>query len=319
MDRKREIRTVIIVLVGLLFLVLIHQYFENFEQLYNPKNYLSIHILLELISISIASAIALQGWMIFTHTLSRHRLYIGALFLCIALIDILHVLSFNGMPFFITENSVLIPTWLWIISRFLLGISLFVILAQKDRAISMKHRPFVFSLSIVLFLGIAGVVYLGGDYLPVLVVEGVGVTPLKIKLEYCISFIFLCLILLLLVQYRKKKDAAHLMLISAMSFALFSEIIFTFYQSVFDFDNFLGHIYKAVSYYFLMKGLYSATLEEPFLKQKKIQKELKQSEQRLNTIVNTVASGIMMADVNEVLIMSIKKLKRFLVYVLKNC
>ena len=299
MDRKREIRTAIIVLVGLLFLVLIHRYFENFEQLYDPKNYLAIHILLELISISIASAIALQGWMIFTHTLSRHRLYIGALFLCIALIDIVHVLSFNGMPFFITENSVLRPTWFWIISRFLLGIILFMILAKKDRAIAMKHRPLVFSLSIALFLGIAGVVYLVGDHLPVLMVEGVGVTPLKIRLEYCISFIFLCLILLLLVQYRKKKDAAHLMLISAISFALFSEIIFTFYQSVFDFDNFLGHIYKSVSYYFLMKGLYSSTLEEPYLKQKMIQKELEQSEQRLNTIVNTVASGIMMADVND--------------------
>jgi len=299
MDRKREIRTIIIVLVGLLFLVLTHYYSSSFEQLYNPKNYLSIHILLELISISIASAIAIQGWMIFIHTLSRHRLYIGALFLCIALIDIVHVLSFNGMPFFITENAVLRPTWFWIISRFLLAISLFVILAQKDRAIAMKYRPLVFFLSIALFLGIAGVVYLGGDHLPVLVVEGVGVTPLKIGLEYCISFIFLCLIVLLLVQYRIKKDAARLMLISAISFSLFSEIIFTFYQSVFDFDNFLGHIYKAVSYYFLMKGLYSSTLEEPFLKQKIIQKELEQSEQRLNTIVSTVASGIMMADAND--------------------
>src|SRR3954447_5469930 len=163
----------------------------------------------------------------------------------------------------------------------------------------MKYRPLVFFLSIALFLGIAGVVYLGGDHLPVLVVEGVGVTPLKIGLEYCISFIFLCLIVLLLVQYRIKKDAARLMLISAISFSLFSEIIFTFYQSVFDFDNFLGHIYKAVSYYFLMKGLYSSTLEEPFLKQKIIQKELEQSEQRLNTIVSTVASGIMMADAND--------------------
>ena len=48
-----------------------------------------------------------------------------------------------------------------------------------------------------------------------------------------------------------------------------------------------------------MKGIYSSTLEEPYLKQKIIQKELAQSEQRLNTIVSTVASGIMMADAND--------------------
>ena len=299
MDRKREIRTIIIVLAGLLFLLLTHYYSESFKQIYNPKNHLSLHILLELFSISIAFAIAMQGWMIFTHTLSRHRLYIGSLFFCIALFDIAHVLSFDGMPFFIVENSVLRPTWFWIISRFVLAISLLVILAQKDRAIAMKHRPLLFFLSFSVFLGIGGFVYLGGNYLPVLVVEGFGVTPLKVGLEYGISFIFLCLIVMLIVQYQKKKDAAHLMLIAAISYSLFSEIIFTFYQSVFDFDNLIGHIYKVVSYYFLMKGLYSSTLEEPFLKQKLIQKELEQSERRLNAIVSTVASGIIMVDAND--------------------
>ena len=205
MDRKREIRTIIIVLVGLLFLVLTHYYSESFEQIYNPKNYLSLHILFELISISIAFAIAMQGWMIFTHTLSRHRLFIGSLFLCIALIDILHVLSFKGMPFFIMENSVLRPTWFWVISRFLLAIALLVILAQKDRAIAMKYRPLVFFLSFAFFLGVGGFVYLGGDYLPVLMVEGVGVTPLKVGLEYVISFIFLCLIVMLIGSISEKE------------------------------------------------------------------------------------------------------------------
>ena len=179
MDRKREIRTIIIVLVGLLFLVLTHYYSESFEQIYNPKSHLSLHILLELISISIAFAIAMQGWMIFTHTLSRHRLYMGSLFLCIALLDILHALSFKGMPFFIMENSVLRPTWFWVISRFVLGISLLVILAQKDRAIAMKYRPLVFFLSFAFFLGVGGFVYLGGDYLPVLWLKGLVLLHLR--------------------------------------------------------------------------------------------------------------------------------------------
>ncbi|MCQ6277214.1 EAL domain-containing protein [Bacillus sp. V3B] len=296
MDKKRELTTAILLLAGIWILGFTHFSSEVVEQFYNPRNHLSLHILMELIAIAIAFAIAMQGWMIFTHTLSRHRLFIGALFFFIALIDIVHVLSFNGMPFFIMENSVLRPTWFWIISRFTLAIGLFVILMQKDRAIARKYRLYTFSLSFVSIMAIVVVVYGWGEHLPTLVVEGVGVTALKKGLEYVLSFIFLSLMILLIQQYRKDKNPSRLMLISAIGFSLLAEIIFTFYQSVHDFDNFLGHIYKVISYYFLMKGLYSSTIEEPFLKQKETQVELQKSEQRLNTIVNTVASGILMVD-----------------------
>lgn len=296
MDRKREIKTTIVLLAGILILGITHYASEIIEQFYNPRNHLSLHILLELISISVAFAIALQGWMIFTHTLSRHRLFIGALFFCIALFDIFHVLSFNGMPFFIMENSVLRPTWFWIISRFFLSIGLFLILTQKDLAIARKYRSYVFSLSLAFVLAVVIIVYGWGDYLPTLMVEGVGVTPLKRGLEYILSFIFLSLLIVMIQQYRKDKSSSRLMLIAAIGFSLFSEIIFTFYQSVHDFDNLLGHIFKVISYSFLMEGLYSSTIEEPFLKQRETQKALEKSEQRLNTIVSTVASGIIMVD-----------------------
>lgn len=301
MNKKREIITAVVLLLGLLVLGITHYFPNVLEGFYNPKNHLSFHILFEIISISIAFAIAMQGLMIFTHTLSRHRLFIGALFYCLATIDILHVLSYNGMPFFLMENSVLMPTWFWIVSRFILSIGLFVILLPKDKPIARKYRFYVFSLSSIITLGIAIVVYGFGDYLPTLVIEGQGVTLLKKQLEYILSFLFFTLMIALILKYRKTKNNANLMMIAAVGFAFLSEIIFTFYQSVHDFDNFLGHIYKMISYYFLMQGLYAATIREPFKKQRQMQLALSKSEQRLNTIVSTVPSGILITDSNGII------------------
>jgi len=310
MDRKKEIKTYIILAAGLMALGLTHYFSAFFSQFYNPKNHLSLHILMELISVSVAFAIALQGWMIFTHTLSRHRLFIGALFFCIAFLDILHVLSFNGMPFFIVENSVLRPTWFWIVSRFILSIGLFMILTQKDRAIAPKYRSYIFLLSFVCVIIIASIIYFLPRSLPVLVVEGVGVTPLKRALEYILSFIFFSLMIVMVYQYRKSKNPAQLVLIAAVGFCFFSEIIFTLYKSVHDFDNFMGHIYKVISYYFLMQGLYASTIEEPFFKQREAQLALKKSEGRLHTIVSTVPSGIIITDSNGFIQYVNKKVER---------
>src|SRR5699024_4562546 len=35
-----------------------------------------------------------------------------------------------------------------------------------------------------------------------------------------------------------------------------SELIFTIYRSVYDIDNFSGHLYKVVGYFFIMKAFY---------------------------------------------------------------
>ncbi|WP_428909538.1 bifunctional diguanylate cyclase/phosphodiesterase [Niallia sp. Krafla_26] len=296
MNRKKELQNASLLLLGLLFLLYIHFFKGSLEAFYNPTNHLSYHILLELLAISVAFAIALQGWMYFSYTMSRYRLYIGALFFSIALLDILHVLSYSGMPFFIVESSVLRPTWFWIISRFLLSCGLFIILTQKDRAIERKYRSFIFLLSFLSVILVALIVYQWGDFLPVLIVEGAGVTPLKRGLEYVLSFIFLCLMIVLIKQYRQHQKTSHLTLITAIGFSLLAEIIFTFYQSVHDVDNFLGHIYKVVGYYFLMKAFYSSTVEEPFIKQHEIQTKLAKSERKLNTLIQTVPNGILIAD-----------------------
>lgn len=91
---------------------------------------------------------------------------------------------------------------------------------------------------------------------PPLFVEGSGLTPLKISLEY---LVILCygLIFVLLHKYRTHlKETLHTNLCYFLIFSITSEIAFTFYKNVYDTYNLIGHLYKVVAYGFLYRAVY---------------------------------------------------------------
>ncbi|MDQ0215864.1 diguanylate cyclase (GGDEF)-like protein/PAS domain S-box-containing protein [Oikeobacillus pervagus] len=296
MFNKKESKAIILLVFGILLLFGVRLFHDSIYTIFEPKNFLSYHTLLELFSIAVAFSIAIQGWMIFPHTLSRHRLIIAGIFLIISIFDSFHILSYNGMPFFITESSVAKATWFWIISRLTLALGLLLIFSKKDGEVNQKTRPIIFAVS-ALYVSITSFcIMFYSEKLPVLVIDGKGSTALKITFEYLISFLFLCSMVQLYRFYQKNKNPSYLTLIIALGFSFITELIFTLYKSVYDFDNLLGHIYKVISYYFIMKGIYVSTIEEPYLKQKETKDALKESEERLNTIVNMVPTGITITD-----------------------
>ncbi|WP_100403501.1 bifunctional diguanylate cyclase/phosphodiesterase [Bacillus sp. FJAT-42315] len=292
MGRKHEIRSIVILTGGLLSIVMLYQLNMIYKDLFIVTNFLSFHTALELLSIAVAFAVALQGWLIFPHTLSKHRLFISAAFLSIGIFDLFHVLTYKGMPFFLTESSSQNATWFWIVARLTLAISLLAIYSREDQITNKRFRNHTFALFSLYSLVISFIIFTFSDKLPLLVIHGVGLTPLKKGIEYFVCFLFLFTIILIFEKYRDSKKKEYLPLIIALSLSLYSELIFTLYNHVYDWMNLLGHVFKVSSYYFFLKGIYVATIEKPYLEQKQIQKALEESEHRLNTIVNMVPTGI---------------------------
>ncbi|WP_338753233.1 EAL domain-containing protein [Bacillus sp. FJAT-52991] len=296
MSRKQAIRSIILLMGGLLSIVILYQLSKTNQNFFIVNSFLSFHMALELLSIAIAFSISLQGWLIFPHTLSRHRLFISAAFLSIGLFDLFHVLTYEGMPFFLIESSSHNATWFWLISRFTLAISLLTIFSQEDKRINKNFRNYTFLIFVLYSLVISFVIITSSEKLPLLIIEGVGLTPLKRGIEYFICFLFLCTIIFIFKRHPKDKKKEYFPLIIALSLSLFSELLFTLYNHVYDWMNLLGHLFKMTSYYFFLKGIYITTIESPYLEQKQIQKALEKSKHRLNTIVNMVPTGITITD-----------------------
>lgn len=261
------------------------------------ENYLGIHMVLEFFSIAVSFAIAIQCWMIFPHTVSRHRLLVGAVFFAVGLLDLIHTLTYKGMPAFVGESSIAKATWFWISARLTESFFVFLVFALKDRPIATEMRRVIFFGVCAYLMAVIVTIFTAANLLPVLVVEGNGTTPLKNMLEYLVSLLHLTTVGILFRRYRQSKRLPNLILSLAMLILLISELIFTLYQSVYDLNNIMGHVFKAIGYFYLMKGLYIATIEEPYIGQKLAEEAASRHRKQLEIITSSVGEGLYVLDV----------------------
>jgi len=245
-EKKRRIQPDIAVLVsGLVVLWLLSR-----------KNYLLFHTVIEFVAIVAAVIMAILG--IGLRRISKNDLLykLGWLYAFVSIVDLLHTLAYKGMGVFPnwTANH---PTQLWILGRLIETAGLFVILFFPR----LKNSVFVFTLFVVMPAGITSVAL---GFFPDCFVPGKGLTSFKVMMEYFMVF-------LLLAAYAKlarTKDPQISPIKKAYGYALFftmaAELSFTLYTDVYGFLNMLGHLFRFVSYYVLLRMMALKALTEPF-------------------------------------------------------
>lgn len=282
--------------LAVLVFVLVQGLAEPFTTAMDPNSFLSIHLFLEIFCIAVATTIAFQGWLLFPLTLSKRRLYMGALFFAMAILDLFHSLTYLGMPFFLGESSVAKATWFWIASRCTGAVMLFFILTRDDQILLKGRKYPVYGLALLFSLLVATIVLTQAEALPALVIDGQGVTTLKVALEYVASLFNLALLLWLGKKYYKERDLADLQLALATLCLFLGGLVFTLYVHVYDWFNFLGHIYKFIGYIYILQGIFSSTIVKPFELQKEAEAALIASERQLNVITSTLGEGVLVED-----------------------
>ena len=229
-------------------------------QTFNTDEYLAIHTLLEFVAVLVAFSIGILVWLIkegLEGFPAKFILVTGLTFFAVSLVDLIHILSFNGMPVFITSNSEQKAILLFVSGRFIVafGIIAAITLPSKwfgnvKKAAKVINGFLTGIVAAVLFLAMEQ-----GLNLPLLFVEGEGLTELKIYLEYSIIGLYgLCGFLLWAVRLRIGESIFY-KLIYFLIFSGFSDLTFTFYENASDTFNLLGHLYKVTAYYFLFKAI----------------------------------------------------------------
>ena len=243
----RDLIEYIILTMGILLTFLLSAY-----------SYLLFHSIAEVISIVISGGIFFIGWNSRKYMNSSFFLIVGTSFLFISVIDLLHTLSYSGMNIFLDFDANL-PTQLWIAARYWQSSSyLFASLAIKKKVnASLLMGSSLIIISILFFTIFTGL-------FPTCFVEDVGLTPFKITSEYIIIFILLASILLLF-RFRKEFNRKiFFLLVISISSTIVSELAFTFYVSVFDFSNLIGHIVKIIAFFFIYKAIIEIGIMNPF-------------------------------------------------------
>ncbi len=269
------------ILLTMILLIVIGLGSDTFYGIFGENNYVTIHLMMEILIIVVTMTISIQTWLISPFILSNRVLYIGALFLTISLIEMAHTLSYKGMPFFITESTPYAATWFYIIGRLLLSIGFFVIFFIKEKEIGTTYRWFIYSMPFIIIIICSMVIYAPTKILPSLMIEGEGPTSLKNTLQF-IAVLFHLAIMVILFKYFKAAPKIVFLLLGSAIYFIMSDYLFTIYRDVYDIKNFIGHILQLSAYYFLFRAIYFSSIEQPFQQLIDTQEHLEKSREKMH-------------------------------------
>jgi len=218
-------------------------------------NFLLFHTIAELFSIIIAFTIFIVAWNTRFFAANNYLLFLGIMYLFVAILDLTHTLAYKGMNIFHGYGANL-PTQLWIGARYLESISLGLAPVFLTRHLSTQVIFAVYSICCGVILASLFV----WPIFPDCFIEGSGLTPFKKISEYIISLI-LCGAAIFLNLKRDNLDRLIFnMLLTSIFLTIISELAFTFYLSGYSISNIVGHLFKIISFYLIYRAVIVVTL-----------------------------------------------------------
>ncbi|MGD9486386.1 MAG: MASE3 domain-containing protein [Calditrichaceae bacterium] len=222
-------------------------------------NYLLFHSTVEIFSVIMASAIFMLAWNSRRFLENNFLIILGFAYLFIGLIDILHLLTYNGMGVF-PGNDTNLPTQLWIGARYFESICLIMAPTFMDR--NLNHK-FLLAGFTIISIALVFSIFSGGLF-PDCYIDGSGLTIFKITSEYIIS-IFLLISGIIIITLRKKFDRdVYILVLISIILSILAELFFTLYFNVNDTSNLIGHLLKVLSFFLFYKAIIETGFKRPF-------------------------------------------------------
>jgi signal transduction histidine kinase/CheY-like chemotaxis protein len=227
-------------------------------------NYLLFHSLAELFSIVIAITLFLIMWNSKKYMENKVLVFIGTGYLFISVLDLLHTLSYQGMPIF--KDYDFYANQLWIAARYMESLTLLIAFAWPARVNQTIRRVGTRGILTLYFL--ITVVLVASIFVwkifPICFIANQGQTEFKIISEYIIILILVAGILLLWKNRSDFDEKIYKLLSAAMILTILQELSFTLYTDNFGILNMIGHYFKIFSFYLMYRAIVKTGIEEPY-------------------------------------------------------
>ncbi len=243
-------------------------------------NYLLFHSAAELFSIFIAATIGIIVINCWQSIRNQYVLFIGLGYFFVGLLDVLHTLTFKGMPIF-RDYDYYAPQF-WIAARYLESVSMLLGFAFLGTRRRVNGSLAIGGFFLVTLWLASSILYFKN--FPVCFVAGKGLTPFKVTSEYIICSLMLANLGLLYWRRRHFDPKVYRLISWSAVLMIAMELCFTLYvsDSMSDAVNQAGHLLKIGTFYLIYKAVVVTALRDPM---SLLFRELGQKEAELETRV----------------------------------
>jgi PAS domain S-box-containing protein len=225
--------------------------------------YLPLHMLLETFAIFMAMLIFAVGRHAHDRKLPGNIILLACAFLGAALLNFAHMLSFTGMPDFVTPGGPEKAIYFWLAERSLAALALLAAALLPWRPFaSARYRLLAAALAMTAF--VYWLVLFHQEKLPRAFIPGQGLSALMIASEYAIIALDLAAAIVLLAKMRKPQPFHAAALFGAVCAMALGEFFFMRHAGAADLPSLAGQVCKAVGYLFLYRAIFVEAIESPY-------------------------------------------------------
>ncbi|HWR41655.1 MASE3 domain-containing protein [Sporomusa sp.] len=245
-----------------------------FYMVYPDNVYLVMHTVAEVSCLAIGLSVFIVVWYSWPQTKNSRDLVIAMVFLAIGLLDFAHLLSYKGMPDFITINSENKASMYWIISRLLGSAGLLVaVYIPRHSKNPVFHRLYLLTVTVTTSLALILLIQLFESVLLPMFVPEKGQTIEKIALEYVAML--LNLLAIYLYGHRNPSQQSVFLVRVSLVFNFVGGMAFTLYSNAYDSFNLVGHVYKVLAYYCILQSLLQTSILRPYMRISRLNRRLR--------------------------------------------
>ncbi len=256
---------------------------------HGPASMLSEHTLMELFAIIIAVSVVSVSWHTFDAREARSANILICGFVVVASCDLVHALSYAGMPAFLTESSTPRAIFFWLMGR-TFEVTTMALMAVEWVPPLSRRFWLLAGLLVSALLVWWGSYHL--DMFPLTFVAGQGVTEFKANYEYVLCLLNIGVSFLL---WRRAEGSGQprFYVLALSSFVMgVGEISFTAYVAPSDFRNIFGHAYKVAAYALLYRATFITSIRQPFEDLRQSEMRLRASETRYHAALVSLSEGV---------------------------
>ncbi|MFA5662806.1 EAL domain-containing protein [Castellaniella sp.] len=259
-EARRALAISLILLVALLLSASI-----NLSNWFSGVLSLPWHMTFEVLSVSISLMIYGLVCSVRRERPALNLILLASLFLGVGLFDLLHMLSLQGMPDFVTPGNSNKGIYFWLLGRFFGVVALLCVAFVPWRITGSARVLFGCSALVLALVGLSAWLYFQDpQLLPRFFVPGRGLTPFKVSAEYALMALYGLAALRLFFHLLRPRGFNASGLFAAAFIMMQSEYFFTRYTDVSDAWMFIGHVYKVLAFLFLYYAIFVETVLHPY-------------------------------------------------------